>query len=90
MGDVLASPTTEFSTVVLMAVLPTLVANNPAGVPGSTLPLFDENRIGTAMSHEPVIRRNIKPVFAGGVPAPCAPPSMEPRESPPRPGNRRT
>jgi len=62
-GGALASPTTEFITndwpsgdtmycclFVLMAMLPTLVANNASGVPGSTILPFEAKRIGTAMS----------------------------------------
>ena len=61
MGEALASPTTEFITndwpsaettycclYTRVAVLPTLVANNPSGVPNSTALPSEEN--GTAMS----------------------------------------
>ena len=63
MGEALPSPRTEFVTndwpsgeteycclYVLMAVPPTIVANNPTGAPGSTILSFEEEWIGTAMS----------------------------------------
>ncbi len=63
MGEVLASSTMEFITndrpsgettycclYMSLTVLPTLVANNPNGLPGSTAVSFEEKPIGTAMS----------------------------------------
>ena len=63
MGEVGASPTTEFITndwpsgdttycclFVLIAVLPTLVTNKPSGMLDSTVLGFEAKRIGTAIS----------------------------------------
>ena len=62
-GEVLLSPGTEFITndrpsgettycclYTFVAVLPTLVANNPRGFPGSAILPFEAKPIGTAMS----------------------------------------
>ncbi len=63
MGDVMASSGTEFITndwpsgetiywcrLLFEALLPTLVANNGRGGPGSTLTPSDENPSGTAIN----------------------------------------